>query len=292
MSSHELYAPRGVEGKAGLRVAAAFLSALLFACAIVVAALLITSHRQRQRGASAQSASEVSNEAMQPAAGKAWTIRGALTESCTCSVPCSCNFGQGPSPHGYCYPFYSYDIREGKYGEVTLDRLHFGATDLKGGRTIFIDERADARQREALRVIAARIIERLSAEDAEKKAREADPKVRYTAIKQEYDDRRNHLVVAGVGEFVADYIMGLDKTQPLVVRNNTTWRIRDAIKAKTSLYRVQVGPDTVDTRDTNSNQGDFEYTDKTDFGAPARWNCGSCANDKAQGDQGEQMCHP
>jgi hypothetical protein len=191
-------------------------------------------------------------------------------------VPCTCNFGQGPSPHNYCYPFYSYDIRQGKYGAASVDGLHFGATDLKGRRTIFIDERAVDAQREALRVIAARVIERLSVEEAEKRGKEVDPNVRYTAVKQEYDARHNHLWVAGLGEFSADYIMGLDKSQPLVVRNNTTWRIRDAIKAKTSLYRVKVGPDAIDTKDTNSNQGEFEYTEKTDFGSPARWNCGAC----------------
>jgi hypothetical protein len=171
-----------------------------------------------------------------------------------------------------------------------LDGLHFGATDLKGGRMIFIDERANERQREALRVIAARVIERLSVEESEKRAKEVDPEVRFTAIKQEYDERRNRLEVAGVGEFAAEYIMGLDKTQPVVVRNNTTWRIRDAIKAKTSFYRAKVGRDSIDTKDTNSNQGDFEYTNTTDFGSPAQWNCGACANEKAHGDHGEQMC--
>jgi hypothetical protein len=83
--------------------------------------------------------------------------------------------------------------------------------------------------------------------------------------------------------------MGLDKTQPLIVRNNTTWRIKDAIKAKTSIFRVKVGKDKIDVRNTNSNQGDFEYSDTTDFGSPAQWNCGACANDKAHA-TGEAMC--
>jgi hypothetical protein len=261
----------------------------LIACALGSAAFLIKSHGHRQQNTSAPSAAESSGEA-QAASGQVWTIRGALTEACTCSVPCTCNFGQGPSPHDHCYPFYSYDIRQGKYADVSLDGLRFGATDLKSGRTIFIDERAEPRQRAALRVIAARVIERLSVEEAGKKAGEVDPDVRFASIKQEYDERRNRLAVAGVGEFAADYIMGLDKTQPLVVRNNTTWRIHDAIKAKTNIYRVKVGRDSVETKDTNSNQGDFEYTNTTDFGAPARWNCGACANEKAHEGQGERMC--
>ncbi|HEX8651225.1 MAG TPA: DUF1326 domain-containing protein [Pyrinomonadaceae bacterium] len=279
MSSPELYADSSrVEHGAGRRVAVTFaVSALLIACALGLTALFSKSHRQKQLHTSTHgaTATESSNEAS-PSNAQAWTIRGALTEACTCSVPCTCNFGQGPSPHNYCYPFYSYDIRQGKYGAASVDGLHFGATDLKGRRTIFIDERAVDAQREALRVIAARVIERLSVEEAEKRGKEVDPNVRYTAVKQEYDARHNHLWVAGLGEFSADYIMGLDKSQPLVVRNNTTWRIRDAIKAKTSLYRVKVGPDAIDTKDTNSNQGEFEYTEKTDFGSPARWNCGAC----------------
>jgi hypothetical protein len=292
LSSNELYADAAHlerKAKVGRRVAVTIITALLIACAFGITALFIKSRRQKQSAAVAPSVAGSSSEAA-PNAGQAWTIRGALTEACTCAVPCTCNFGQGPSPHDYCYPFYSYHIQQGKYGDLSLDGLHFGATDLKGKRTIFIDERADERQREALRVIAGRVIERLSLEAAAQRAKEVDPDVRYLAVKQEYDDRHNHLLVEGLGEFSADYIMGLDKSQPLVVRNNTTWRIRDAIKAKTTGYRVKVGPDAIDTKDTNSNQGEFEYTDKTDFGSPARWNCGACANEKAQGEKGDMMC--
>ena len=219
-----------------------------------------------------------------------WAIEGALSESCTCTVPCTCNFGEGPSPHHYCYSLYSYDIRRGRYGDVTLDGLHFGATELQSGRTIFIDERANERQRKALRVIAARVIEHLSVDEAKRKADAAEPTVRYAAITQEYDERHNHLEVAGVGEFAADYIMGLDKTAPLVVRNNTTWRIRDAIKAKTTVYRVKVGKDIINTKDTNSNQGDFAYTDKTNFGAPGSWNGSPTMTSPAHHGKGEASC--
>ena len=227
-----------------------------------------------------------SNEAQpaETASAKAWKITGSISEACTCAVPCSCNFGQGPSPHTYCYPFYSYHIRKGSYGDTSLDDLHFGSADLRSGRYMFIDERANERQREALRLIMARVIERVPAEGAEKKAKEIAENV------QTYDERRNHLKVAGLGEFEADYVMGLDKTSPVVVRNNTTWRIREAIKAKTSFYRVKLGRDVVDTKDTNSNQGEFEYTDAMDFGGPVRWNCGAEANHAAGGASEQSSC--
>jgi len=253
------------------------LMSLLVACAIGVAVLFASSRNGFMRHGAAATAS-TGNPAQ---AG--WAIRGQLSETCTCSVPCTCNFGQGPSPHSYCHPFYSFDIREGRYGDVSLNGLHFGAADLQNGETVFIDERADAKQREALKIIAARVIDHASPEETDAKVKEISPRIRYAAVKQEYGDRHNHLLVAGLGEFAADYIMGLDATQPLTVRNNTTWRIKDSIKAKTSVFRVKAGRDAIDTKDTNSNQGEFEYTDKTDFGSSANWACGgasACGMDK------------
>ena len=270
----------------------ALLSVFAICMAAVVVFFVLSQKRPPARQNDAQQANAPTDNAATEAAEKknGWMIRGALTEACTCAVPCTCNFGGGPSPHSYCWPFYSYHIREGYYHDIKLDGLHFGSADLSGGRTMFIDERADERQREALRIIIARIIIRVSAEEAEAKAKEIEPRIRYTAVRQEYDERKNHLNVDGLGEFSAEYIMGLDKSQPIVVRNNTTWRIHDAIKARTSLYRVKSGRDSVKTKETNSNQGDFEYTDKTDFGGPARWNCGACANEQAHAPNGEQMC--
>jgi hypothetical protein len=283
------------EEKTGRRLVAILLAILLAGCVLAAAAYLIA----RQRAARLNSGGIPPTAAAEPAANevptteavaaKSWKITGALTEACTCSVPCSCNFGEGPSPHSYCYPFYSYHIRKGNYGDVVLDGLHFGSADLRGGRHMFMDERATAQQREALRIIMARIVERVSAEDSEKKAKEMAEEIQYVSVEQQYDDRKNLLKVAGIGEFAADYVMGLDKSSPVVVRNNTTWRIHDSIKAKTSAYKVKIGRDVVNTKDTNSNQGDFEYSDAMNFGGPVRWNCGACANRMAHG-EGDESC--
>jgi hypothetical protein len=294
LSTKQFYAEdAGLERKGGWRNVAQAALALLSVCALG-AAVFATFHLTLRRPAGTMRAGEAAaatSEATTNAPGS-WAIRGALTETCTCSVPCTCNFGEQPSPHSYCYPFYSYHIVKGSYGDISLDDLHFGSADLKSGRTMFIDERASERQREVLRLILARIIERVSAEDAEAKAKEIAPRILYAAVKQEYGERSNHLEVAGLGQFSANYVLGMDKSQPIVVRNNTTWRIHDAIKAKTTLYRIKAGKDVIELKDTNSNQGEFEYTDKTDFGAPARWNCGAPAASSGQGAQasGEQMC--
>lgn len=295
MSSSEITAER-LEGEARAKrpvglIALLSVFAVCLCGAIIFFAVVRKQPFAQQRGVQPALAQATVALAEAAVPKNVWLIRGALTEACTCAVPCSCNFGAGPSPHSYCHPFYSYHIREGYYKDVKLDGLHFGSADLNGGRTMFIDERADERQRAALRLIMARLIIRVPADEAEAKAKEIEPRIRYTAVKQEYDERHNRLEVAGLGEFAADFIMGLDKSQPVVVRNNTTWRIHDAIKARTSIYKVKSGNDKVDTKDTNSNQGDFEYTDQTDFGGPARWNCGACANEKAHSNgHDEQMC--
>jgi hypothetical protein len=295
LSTNEIYADDARSKERPSKRFGVVLLAILFAvCVLGAAAYFIAKHRVAPtNNGGAQGAATVSslNEAQpaETAPAKTWKITGSISEACTCAVPCSCNFGQGPSPHTYCYPFYSYHIRKGNYGDTVLDDLHFGSADLRSGRYMFIDERANESQREALRLIMARVIERVPVEGAEKKAKEIAENVRYEAVEQSYDDRKNHLKVEGLGEFAADYVMGLDKTSPVVVRNNTTWRVREAIKAKTSFYRVKLGRDVVDTKDTNSNQGEFEYTDTMDFGGPARWNCGADANHAASG-TGEQTC--
>ena len=294
MSTKEIYADEArSREKQGRRFTIILLAVLLAVCVLGVAGYFIVRQRAaRLNQSAAPTPAAPTSEAptTEASAAKSWKIAGALTEACTCSVPCSCNFGEGPSPHSYCYPFYSYHIRKGNYGDVVLDDLHFGSADLRGGRHMFMDERATPQQREALRVIMARVVERVSAEDSERKAKELAEEIEYVAIEQQYDERKNLLKVAGIGEFAADYVMGLDKSSPVVVRNNTTWRIHDAIKAKTSIYKVKVGRDTVDTKETNSNQGDFEYSDAMNFGGPVRWNCGACANRMAHGDAGES-CH-
>jgi hypothetical protein len=292
LSAKEIYAGGAQEDerRSGRRFAIILGASILLLFALTVGALYAIYNGRLRRNAAVKSGASSSNEAATEGESYKWKIAGALSEACTCAVPCTCNFGEGPSPHSYCYPFYSYEIRKGNYGDVVLDGLHFGAADMKGGRTIFIDQRADERQRQALKLIAMRVIVRTSAEDAEARAKEYEPSTRFAAIEQSYNQDSNHLKVEGIGEFSARYLMGLDKQQPVVVHNNTTWRIRDAIKAKTTLYRAQIGRDRLDVKDTNSNQGEFEYTDKTDFGAPAQWNCGACANEKAQANSGTQAC--
>jgi hypothetical protein len=89
-----------------------------------------------------------------------WEIRGRELVNCNCAYGCPCLFGALPT-HGDCRQIVGYQIAQGHYGDVRLDGLRAalivsfpGAVHLGNGTMqVIIDERADARQREALQKI-------------------------------------------------------------------------------------------------------------------------------------------
>ncbi len=91
-----------------------------------------------------------------------WTLAGDWFDVCNCKVPCPCTFAQAPS-EGNCEGILAWHVREGRYGDVALDDLNVVALgtfdgNLWTGETkavmgIYIDERADDGQREALQMI-------------------------------------------------------------------------------------------------------------------------------------------
>jgi hypothetical protein len=91
-----------------------------------------------------------------------WQIAGDWFDVCKCTIPCPCTFAQAPS-EGDCEGILVWHMREGQYGDVPLDGLNVAAIsyfegNIWAGETkatigIFIDERADEAQREALQTI-------------------------------------------------------------------------------------------------------------------------------------------
>jgi hypothetical protein len=91
-----------------------------------------------------------------------WRIAGDWFDVCNCRIPCPCTFAQAPS-EGECEGILAWHIREGHFGDVSLDGLNVAAVgwfegNLWAGETkatmgIFLDERADESQREALQTI-------------------------------------------------------------------------------------------------------------------------------------------
>jgi hypothetical protein len=91
-----------------------------------------------------------------------WHVAGDWFDVCKCTVPCPCTFAQAPS-EGDCEGVLAWHIREGRYGDVPLNGLNVvglgafegnvWAGEAKVTVGMFLDERADERQREALQMI-------------------------------------------------------------------------------------------------------------------------------------------
>src|SRR5215467_15693866 len=92
----------------------------------------------------------------------AWHIAGDWFDNCSCAIACPCTFAQPPD-NGFCESVLFWHIQRGQYGDVDLNGLSFvrvgrwegdlWAGKAKGAAGLFIDERADERQAEALQLI-------------------------------------------------------------------------------------------------------------------------------------------
>jgi len=90
-----------------------------------------------------------------------WHAKGDWFDVCNCNIPCPCTFAQPPT-FGNCDGVLAFHIREGRFGDVRLNGLNLvllGAftgniwAGAKAAMGIFLDERADERQRQALQTI-------------------------------------------------------------------------------------------------------------------------------------------
>ncbi len=95
-----------------------------------------------------------------------WSIAGEYFENCNCAVVCPCLFSTSAPltsepTEGACEVAFAFHIDQGAYGDVTLDGLNAALIARTPGPMIegnwtaalYVDERADARQQEALGAI-------------------------------------------------------------------------------------------------------------------------------------------
>ena len=87
----------------------------------------------------------------------AWHIAGEEVVSCNCAWGCPCQFNGIPT-HGRCEALLAWDIREGHFGDTSLDGVRFARIyswpgpihEGNGTRLLVMDERTTPEQREAL----------------------------------------------------------------------------------------------------------------------------------------------
>lgn len=91
-----------------------------------------------------------------------WHLAGDWFDICSCNIPCPCEFAQAPTNNA-CAGMLAWHVREGHYGDVRLDGLNLLALGAFEGNVwadegklrmgLFIDERADERQRQAFQMV-------------------------------------------------------------------------------------------------------------------------------------------
>lgn len=200
----------------------------------------------------------ISSPAM-PANVHHWTIKGEMSEACTCQVPCGCNFHAGPSPHHFCWSLASFQIEKGHYGGINLAGLRLVRAHGGAGLVWYIDSRATPQQAGALRAIAERVT------GAQWIARWPNRIHFGTAqIEQEFTGNTFLIKIGDQGGFDAREIMGGDGKNPIVVENMTAWNVQHDIKGRTDrLYYKDEFGNRFDLAGTNANRGKFDWTDKT-----------------------------
>jgi hypothetical protein len=95
-----------------------------------------------------------------------WQITGDYFENCNCDVVCPCLFSPNPPfisrpTAGACEVAFGFHIDRGSYGDVSLDGLTVAMmvrtpgpmADGNWSAAVYLDERADERQRQALQAI-------------------------------------------------------------------------------------------------------------------------------------------
>ncbi len=189
-----------------------------------------------------------------PASAASWQATGTLLECCTCNVPCTCNFGQGPSPNDFCHTIYAYRLKTARYAGVPLDGLIFGGGEGPKGVIGFLDSRATAAQRTALQRLALAVFGKGGASPGERR-------FVWTRITAEDDARHFSLKFEGSGGFAANILIGADGKNPIVVENNVTWPVARFIKGKTSNfdYTDALG-NHLQYADRNANLGEFHLS--------------------------------
>jgi hypothetical protein len=198
-----------------------------------------------------------------------WHITGTLSEACTCSVPCTCNFGESPSPHAFCWAIVGMTIDKGMYGDTPLDGLHIAGANGAKGFTFYYDDSATPEQVKAVHDIVETMWTKGMKANGITDVKKAPPEMRLLGvfpahIEHSTDSKSNHVLITNLGRFDGNYIMGIDGKTPVGVANNYSFNLQNNIKAKTTVmrYHDRFG-NKIDFKDTNSNQGQFDWSDTT-----------------------------
>lgn len=134
-----------------------------------------------------------------------WKLEGTYAEACTCEAACPCIMLSTPT-EGHCTALVGWHIDKGSFGNVSLDGLNVAVGVRTPGNmkakdwtaSLYVDDRADARQRDALMTIFGGKAGGHPARIAEHIAKIAG--VESVPIQFESDGKRGQIRIGRVGE--------------------------------------------------------------------------------------------
>ena len=190
-----------------------------------------------------------------------WVVKGSEFANCNCSYGCPCQFNALPT-HGNCRGVFGIRIDEGHFADVRLEGLRaavLAATpgtlhEGNGTMQLVIDERADARQREALLKI-------LSGEETEEMATiwwvlgamcptKLEPLFKPISFEVDVEARRAHCEIPGFlemsGEPIRNPVTGAEHRVRIDLPDGFEYRIAEIGSGSTRC----AGPIELDLRDS------------------------------------------
>jgi len=177
-----------------------------------------------------------------------WMIRGPEIATCNCAYGCPCQFNALPT-HGNCMAMCAYRFDEGRFGEVDLGGFCAAATwkwpgavhQGNGTMQLIIDQRADAKQRDALVTV-------MSGKETKNAATmwwvysamcptKLEPLFKPIEFEVDVDARRAHLLVPGiietVGEPIRNPVTGIEHRARIDLPNGFEYRLGEVASGTT-----------------------------------------------------------
>ena len=156
-----------------------------------------------------------------------WRLKGDYFENCNCEVLCPCIFGGAAAvpTQGHCDVGFAFHIDEGEFNGVTFNGLNFVVIAYTPGimsegnwsTAVYIDQRADQRQRDAL----DRILSGEMGGPAERWMRLTGNfrGVKHSPITYTVEGHTRSVSIPGVMDFNVEGIVAGRRTEPMRLEN-------------------------------------------------------------------------
>jgi hypothetical protein len=182
-------------------------------------------------------------------------VTGRVLEACSCAVPCTCNFGQLPSPHEFCESLAVFEFTAGDVEGVNLKGLRMAmSSDRHGQNIVYVDSASPEKAREVITTIARWILS-LEGKDASRFLN--------TPIDLSLQDPgMTASLLEGQTRISARPLVGNDGKSPVIVSQPIIFGrfpITRSRKAVATHLLVRFAKSSFEYSNTNANDALFEF---------------------------------